>query len=31
LPDEEDYADYYEAIPEPEALDNVAVSEIRQL
>ena len=26
LPDEQKYADYYEAIPEPEALDNVAVS-----
>lgn len=26
LPDKEEYADYYEAIPEPECLDNIAVS-----
>ena len=26
LPDKEAYADYYQLIPEPEALDNLAVS-----
>lgn len=26
LPDADEYADYYEAIPEPECLDNICVS-----
>jgi len=26
LPDKEEWADYYETIPEPECLDNIAVS-----
>ena len=30
LPDEGEYADYYDAIPEPESLDNVAVGMISQ-
>jgi len=28
LPDKETYADYYEAIPEPECLDNISVRQI---
>lgn len=30
LPDREDFADYYETIPEPECLNNVAVSSVDQ-
>lgn len=26
LPDRDEWADYYEAIPEPECLDNICVS-----
>lgn len=29
LPDADEYADYYEAIPEPECLDNICVSSTR--
>jgi chromatin structure-remodeling complex subunit RSC1/2 len=29
LPDREEWADYYEAIIDPECLDNVAVSDVR--